>query len=172
MKRIYARGRKPVSTETIKCRVEFTKAQNIPCRKWLRKLIPDDHDCRAIKQNPGLDDQNPCGNCYEHSGCEVCAVGQLVAGVASQPFGLSAQYMLDNFPRLGGCNGGDEWEVAQQIMQGRCPSTSQYIGPGQSPGSPQDTSKMVMYKIVGMGYADPSSLATRPRQPWTCRPRF
>lgn len=156
------RGRKPVSKEEISRRVKFQNSQKIPNRKWIRKLIPDSYDARTQNQTPAVDDQGQCGDCYWHSACGVVAVGQIVAGIAQQPFGISVQWGIDNHPEQGGCSGGDEWSVTQLYMEGGGPSTAQYIGPGQTPGTPQDTSKMTMYKIAGMGYADPASAGFSP----------
>jgi Hom_end-associated Hint len=99
-----------------------------------------------------------CGNCYMWSGCKACSAAQMTAGIAKPGSGfmLSVQCMLDTYSSLGGCNGGDEYQVCQQIQSAGCPSVVQYPGAGQSPGPAQPTANMTMYSISSIVYCDPN----------------
>lgn len=142
----HPRGRKLTPKHVVAQRKKLSKISGL--HTLPKAPPPSTYDCGGLGQTPTpIDDQGQCGNCYEHSGVEVCAAGQLVAGIVTGPFNLSAQYMLDYHPELGGCDGGDEWAVAQMIQSGGCPSTAQYSGPGQAPGDPQPLSGLKMYKI-------------------------
>ena len=153
----HPRGRRITPPAVVHQRQAYTKAKFVSSLAWMHHLIPANYDARTVGQVPKDGDQDGCGNCYIWSGCRVCAVGQLVAGVVKAPFGLSVQCMLDCQRQLGGCSGGDEWEVAQLIMAKGCPSDTDYPGLGQSPGNCKSTAGMTLYKIAGMGYCTPSA---------------
>jgi hypothetical protein len=109
-------------------------------------------DTVALGYGPGINDQGQCGDCYLNSAANVCASAQMVAGVAPKgsAFQLSIQYLLDCHSELGGCGGGDEYQVSQLIQTSGCPSMAQYSGQGQNPGNCKGTTGMQMYTVSGL----------------------
>ena len=107
---------------------------------------------------PPIGDQGQCGNCYMWSGMKVCSAAQMTAGVIKpgSVFMLSTQWGLDCHEELGGCGGGDEYQVAQVVQSGGAPSTVQYTGAGQSPGTCQSTKDMTLYTVSSLVYCDPA----------------
>lgn len=105
----------------------------------------------SLGYGPAINDQGSCGDCYINSGCNVCASAQMVSGVTAKGSGfqLSFQYFLD-CQNVGGCNGGDEYQVAQIVMNSGAPSAAQYSGPGQSPGTCQSTTGMQLYTVSSL----------------------
>jgi C1A family cysteine protease len=125
--------------------------QNVTAASW---------DCRTLGQVGPILDQGGCGDCYIFSGSDVVTNAYFTAGLAKAgAFALSQQALLDCYPDLGGCNGGDEWQVTQLIMATGIPSTADYPGLGQNPGTCQTTASMKLYKCATMGYCDPSQQA-------------
>lgn len=135
--------------------------------KRFRQATAPLYDCRTLGQTVTVQDQGACGDCYLFSGSEVCSCAQLTAGNVSitktPAFQLSVQCLLDCQGGLGGCNGGDEWQVAAFIMASGLPSIAQYSGAGQNPGKCQSLAGMTLYQISSMGYctvsAGPNSVA-------------
>jgi Papain family cysteine protease len=156
------RGRIQAPKHILEARVAWSKARNGHHLKMLRKATPATYDCRTLGQDTAIQDQGQCGDCYAFSGTEVCACAQLTASIVSlqktPAFQLSVQWTLDCHTELGGCNGGDEWQVAQLIMQGGAPSLADYPGAGQNPGT-CNSSVALNYKILNMGYCDPNAAA-------------
>ena len=142
------------------------KISNIINKKRLRSIPPatdPTYDSVALGFVGPMEDQDGCGNCYMWSGTDVCANAYFRAGLkAVTPtncFALSVQCLLDCHPEFGGCNGGDEWEVTQFILQNGVPSLQDYPGNGYNPGRCLDTSAMTKYKIATMGYCDMNAQA-------------
>jgi hypothetical protein len=113
---------------------------------------------KVINVGPVLN-QGPCGDCYGVSMTGVGSSAFYTAGVAAYNSGwaLSTQWPLDCHPELGGCGGGDEWQVAQLFMATGCPTIADYPGLGQNPARCADTSKMTFYKLTAMGYCTVSA---------------
>lgn len=107
---------------------------------------------------PPIGDQGPCGNCYDWSGTKLCSAAQMAAGVvkAGSKFMLSVQWSMDYHPELGGCDGGDEYQVAQIIQSGGAPSVADYPGAGQGPGQKKPTTGMTLYTVSSLVYCDPN----------------
>lgn len=107
---------------------------------------------------PPIGDQGQCGNCYMWSGSKVCSAAQMTANVVKPGSGfmLSVQWGLDYHPELGGCDGGDEYQVAQVIQSGGAPSVTSYPGAGQSPGTKLPTTGMTLYTVGSIVYVDPT----------------
>jgi C1A family cysteine protease len=113
------------------------------------------YDCRTLGTVPQVLDQGQCGDCYLFSGSRVCAGAFLYSGVFSlkttPTFNFSVQNLLDCYSQLGGCDGGDEWEVTQLCMSNGLYTTAQYPGAGQNPEQCA-TPSTTPYKITAMGY--------------------
>jgi hypothetical protein len=71
-------------------------------------------------------------------------------------FMLSVQKMLDCNTDLGGCDGGDEYQVAQEIQSGGCPSFADYTGAGQNPNRCHSTTTMPTFTVSQLVYVDPN----------------
>ena len=115
------------------------------------------YDARTGTFIPPVGNQGQCGDCYCWSGCKVgtsanIAVGKLPAGSM-----LSVQYMNDYHPELGGCDGGDEAQVAGIIHSSGCPSLAQYPGAGQGPGQKQPVAGLTMYTVDSLVYVGDQS---------------
>lgn len=119
----------------------------------IRKAIPvatqTVYDARVLGIIPPVGNQGQCGNCYMWSGCKVCSSAQMAAKVMPQDgkFMLAPSYGLDCHSDLGGCNGGDEYQVAQLIQSSGWPSLAQYGGDGQNPGRCKPTTGMTLYTV-------------------------
>jgi hypothetical protein len=122
----------------------------------IRKSIPVTtltvYDARAKGIIPPVGNQRQCGNCYMWSGCKVCSSAQMASNVVPQDgkFMLAPQYGLDCHSNLGGCDGGDEYQVAQLVASNGWPSVAQYGGAGQNPGNCKSTSSMTLYTVTSV----------------------
>jgi hypothetical protein len=93
------------------------------------------------------------------------ADAQLVAAVVSLSqvplFQISVQWVLDCHGDLGGCNGGDEWQVSQLYLAPNAggPDVAGYAGSGQQPGQCKSLGGAKLYTISAMGYCDPNQQA-------------
>jgi len=122
----------------------------------LRASVPvtnlTSYDARPMGVVPPVGDQGQCGDCYAWSGCKSGANAQMAAGIVPKDgkFMLAVQYMNDYHPELGGCDGGDEFQVATTIHSGGCPSVAQYGGSGQGPGQKKPTDGMTMYTVASI----------------------
>lgn len=122
----------------------------------IRKSIPVTaltvYDARVNGIIPPVGNQGQCGNCYMWSGCKVCSSAQMASKVVPQDgkFMLAPQYGLDCHSDLGGCDGGDEYQIAQLIASNGWPSTAQYGGAGQNPGNCKSTSSMTLYTVTSV----------------------
>jgi hypothetical protein len=150
----HARGHIPPSKAVAAAR---HKLSNIIHGKKL-KALPDvtvlAYDASALGYVNPIENQAQCGDCYCWSGTDVCANAFLRAGKGVPGGQLSVQYILDNF-NVGGCDGGDEWQVSQIIMQHGCPSLKDYPGSGTSVNNPTPFNGK-LYKIATMVYCDPA----------------
>lgn len=157
--KVYSRGRKMIPEHVTRARHAQSHAMHGEHLKKLRTISADTYNCQTLGQCGPISDQDGCGDCYIHSGCGTGEDSFYTAGIvkSGSGFALSRQFMLDYHPELGGCGGGDEWEVAQVIMASGCPCTADYKGPGQQPGPKQPVVGLKMYKIDSMGYVDSSS---------------
>lgn len=159
-KRKYGRGRIAPSAETVAKRAVETRAKHGAKLAALHAspsagATAQKYDCRTLGQVGPIKDQGGCGDCYIFSGIGVSECSQFTAGVAlaTSGFGLSEQMALDCW-NVGGCNGGDEWQVAQMVMSQGVASIAQYPGNGQNPGNCKNLPGA--YKIAAMGYCDPN----------------
>ncbi len=148
------RGRVAPSKEISAARHLLSDARHGKKLAALPKATEATFDWRAAGVVGAMRDQGQCGNCYQWSGIGVAESAQILGGTAkpSTNFTLSVQNYMDCHPELGGCNGGDEWEVAQLILAKGIADVTAYPGDGQS----QRQCKNVpgTYRIVSMGYCD------------------
>jgi C1A family cysteine protease len=154
----HGRGYVPPSKELSQARHHWSDQVHGKRLAKLRKATAAAYDCRTLSQVTQVLDQGQCGDCYIFSGTGVCSCAFVTAGNVSlttdPTFNLSQQYLLDCHPELGGCNGGDEWAVAQLAMASGIPSVAQYPGLGQSPGTCLPVTSMTMFRPASMGYCD------------------
>jgi hypothetical protein len=128
----------------------------------IRKAIPvvttAVYDARALGVIPPVGNQGQCGDCYIWSGCKVCSSAQMVAGVVPKDgkFFLAPSYFLD-CQNVGGCDGGDEYQVATIINSTGAPSLAQYGGDGQNPGNCKPTTGMTLYTVSSIIMVGPNS---------------
>ncbi len=161
----HGRGRLPTNKKMVELRAQYTRTlHGVKLATMSAHPAPaatgPTYDCTAIGQDTAVQDQGQCGDCYWYSGTEVVACAQLVVGNVSlkttPAFQISVQWGLDYHPEYGGCNGGDEWQIAQQYLAPNTggPSLADYPGAGQEPGTKQPV-KGTQYTISAMGYCDP-----------------
>jgi hypothetical protein len=161
VKKKYGRGHKLPSKEESARRHRISNAKYGHFLKGLKKATQPSYDAYLAPGGscvPPIGDQGQCGNCYMWSGTKVCSAAQMTANVVKpgSAFMLSVQWGLDCHSELGGCNGGDEYAVAQVIQSGGAPSLAQYPGAGQSPGTCQPTTSMTLYSVSSLVYCDPT----------------
>lgn len=120
-----------------------------PMLKALPVITATTWDSAALGLTPAINNQGSCGDCYLNSAAEVCATAQVVSGTAAKGtgFNLSVQYLIDCHRNLGGCGGGDEYEVSQLIQASGAPGMTAYPGAGTSAGRCQSTSGMTLYTV-------------------------
>jgi hypothetical protein len=154
----HPRGYIQPKPQVIKERIRVSNNLHADKLKALPVITAPTWDIVANGYGPAINDQGQCGDCYINSGCNAAASGLMVAGVVPKGSGFqcSFQYFLD-CQNVGGCGGGDEYQVAQIISQSGCPSAAQYAGQGQSPGNCQSTAAMTLYGVGGqLVYCDSS----------------
>ena len=97
---------------------------------------------------PAVGDQGSCGDCYMWSGCKAQSACLMTNGIvpADGKFFLAPSYGLD-CQNLGGCGGGDEYQVAQVVVSSGWPSLAAYGGDGQNPRNCKSTAGMTLYKV-------------------------
>lgn len=144
----HPRGHNHPTKETLEARHRISNAKHTAFLKDLPVITVAVYDSRPKGFVPPVGNQKSCGDCYIWSGTKVCSAAQMVAGVvkADGKFMLSPQYFLD-CQNVGGCDGGDEQEVAQKIQSGGCPSAAQYGGDGANPGNCKSVSGMTLYTV-------------------------
>lgn len=157
----HGRGRKPVAPEVSARRHRVSNAKHGAMLKALPTATQAAYDAYTAAGGsvvPPIGDQGSCGNCYMWSACKVCSAAQMTAGILKpgSAFMLSVQKMLDCNRDLGGCGGGDEYQVAQEIQSGGCPSFAQYPGAGQGEGRCQSTANDTLYSVTSLVYVDPN----------------
>jgi C1A family cysteine protease len=157
----HGRGHKLPTKEESRKRHLASNAKYTKLLRSLPKATQAAYDARNLGIVPPVGNQDGCGNCYMWSGTKVCSAAQAVAGIFTPTANsyttmLSVQATLDCHPELGGCNGGDEYAVAQQIQSGGVPTTSAYPGGGYAPGNCQPTTGMTLYYVTNLVYCDPS----------------
>lgn len=157
----YGRGYKLPPPHVAAARHRISNAKYGNYLRSLPKATQVSYDAYAAPGGsciPPIGDQDGCGDCYAWSGCKAASAAQMTAGVVPKGSGfmLSVQWTLDCHPNLGGCDGGQEYEVAQLIMSQGAPSNVEYAGAGQQPGRCKDLSGMKLYSIVSIIYVDPA----------------
>jgi C1A family cysteine protease len=160
-KKVYARGYKPAPAAVSAQAHRVSNAKHAAALHRLPKATQATYDAYLAPGGsciPPIGDQGSCGDCYLWSGTKAASAAQMVAGIVKPGTGfmLSVQWALDYHPELGGCNGGDEYQVAQVIQTDGCPSVAQYPGAGQNPGKPLPTTGMTLYTISSIVYVDPN----------------
>jgi C1A family cysteine protease len=155
----HGRGYKPPSKEVLAAMHRISELKHGHIRKTIPVATATVYDARTLGVVPPVGNQGQCGDCYMWSGCKVCSSAQMVAKVVPQDgkFMLAPSYGLDCHSELGGCNGGDEYQVAQLIQSGGWPSLAQYGGDGQNPGKCSLTSAMTLYTVSSVIMVGPNS---------------
>lgn len=155
-----ALGHKPPTKEVSESRHKASNARHAERLQAIQRVTADSFDCVAMGWVPPIKDQGQCGDCYVFSGVGTsnCAFIKSNYGKPDGSFVFSEQHILDCYPNLGGCDGGDEWEVAQTIMQHGVYTVNVYSGAGQKPGGCKSV-KGTLYKIADMGYCDVNQAA-------------
>lgn len=155
----HGRGRK-VDLEAVKERRQRAFARHNYRAMVKPEAIPASFDCRTdggFKVLP-VNDQGQCGDCFGVSAFDGCSMALVYAGVLpldGSKGRLSSQYGLDNQNAFqGGCNGGDEGQVIDFVMNTGAPLTSDYGPYTASPGQLKPTAGMKFYKIKDYGFAD------------------
>jgi papain like protease len=153
----HGRGHKPLPPHVSRRMHQISNLQYGAMLRALPKATQATFDGYSLGCIPPIGDQGDCGDCYLHSGTKACASAQMRAGIvpANNQFMLSVQEMLDCHPELGGCGGGDEYQVAQTIQSGGCQSQIDYPGPGQSPANCQSVSGKTLYAVSSLVFVDP-----------------
>jgi hypothetical protein len=151
-KKKYPRGHKHASKKVWEQRHRVSHAKHGKELKALPVINDATWDAVALGYGPAINDQGQCGDCYLNSGANVCASAQLIAGQApkNSGFQLSIQWLLDCHGELGGCGGGDEYQVAQLIQTDGCPSMKDYAGQGQTPAKCGPTTGMKLYMVTSL----------------------
>lgn len=147
-KRHHGRGHKPPTKEVAEARHRISNRRFADLRKSIPVNNKPTYDARTLGVIPPVGNQGSCGDCYCWSGCKVCASAQMVAKVvpADGKFMIAPSYFLD-CQSVGGCDGGDEYQVAQLVNSGGAPSLAQYEGDGQTPGKCKSTKDMTLYTV-------------------------
>ncbi len=157
----HARGYKLPTKEVSAARHRISNAKYGNYLRSLPKATQVAYDATAAQGGscvPPTGDQNGCGDCYFWSGVKSASAAQMVAKVVPPGSGFmgSVQWGLDHHPEQGGCDGGQEFDVANVILKEGMPSDKQYPGAGVSPGRPIPTTGMTLYTIVSVIYVDPA----------------
>lgn len=156
-KAVHGRGHKPVPAAVSLDRHKVSDARYAKRLAALPVATQPTYDLRTLGLTPAVLDQGQCGDCYMFSGTRVAAGAFLKAGLvtlATTPgWQFSPQYGLDCHPELGGCDGGDEWQVTQLCLSPGWYSSAQYPGAGQQSGRCQSVTG-APYVITGMGFCN------------------
>lgn len=113
----HGRGYKPMSPEKAKAMHAAAFRRHGYLMKVLAKNVtpPAKFDCNDLGIVPPVVDQGQCGDCYGVSDCDCQTAAWIKAGwgKADGSFKISDQFGLDCGAFDGGCNGGDEAQVAE-----------------------------------------------------------
>lgn len=145
----HGRGYKQAPKAIRDARHRVSEAKYAAVRKALPVITTAVYDARIYGIIPPVGNQDGCGDCYMWSGCKVQSSAQMAAKVVPQDgkFMLAPSYGLDCHTDLGGCDGGDEYQVAQLGNSSGWPSVAQYGGDGFTPGTCKSTSGMTLYTV-------------------------
>lgn len=122
------------------------------------KVTAPKWDCRDLGMVLPVDDQGPCGDCFGVSAADGCSMALIKANKLPNDTSkgrLSSQYGLDCGKFQGGCGGGDEAQVIDEIMHNGFPLTSDYGPYTANPGRCK-ASGLTMHKIVNYGFCTPA----------------
>ena len=154
----HGRGHKPASVEVSNSRHHMSDALHAKYLKALPVATQTNYDLRKLGLTPQVLDQGQCGDCYIFSGSRVVAGSFLKSGAVilgtTPTWNMSPQYLIDYHPELGGCNGGDEWQVTQIALASGIYSLAQYPGLGQQPSGEKPLSG-TPYSITSMFFCSP-----------------
>ncbi len=156
--RKYSTGRK-VNLKEVQNRINASLPNHLIRKSILKKAVPDSYDLRtSAKCILPVDDQGSCGDCFGVSAADGCSMALIQAGLLpfSEDGRLSSQYGLDCGKFEGGCNGGDEGQVIDEIKRNGFPLTKDYGPYRASPGQCKSTASMKFLKIQDYGFCDPS----------------
>ncbi len=147
----HGRGYIQPAKNVLESRHRVSKSRYAAVYKAIPVVTDRLYDARIKGVIPPTGDQDGCGSCYDWSGCKVCASAQMAAGVvkADGKFMIAPSYFLD-CQNVGGCNGGDEYEVATIIHTSGAPSQDQYGGDGASPGRCKPITGMTLYTVSSL----------------------
>jgi hypothetical protein len=147
----HGRGFKLPPKEVRDQRHRVSEAKFADIRKAIPVVTAATYDARTLNIVPPVGNQQSCGDCYVWSGCKVCAGAQMAAKVVPQDgkFMIAPSYFLD-CQNVGGCGGGDEYQVAQIVNQSGAPSVAQYGGDGVNPGTCKSTTGMTLYTVSSL----------------------
>src|SRR5581483_4872321 len=144
----HGRGFKLPPKEVREARHRIDNVKHADIKKTIPVVTAAVYDARPLGIIPPVGNQDGCGVCYVWSGCKVCSSAQMAAKVVPQDgkFMLAPSFFL-NCQNVGGCDGGDEYQVAQIINSSGAPSVAQYGGDGYTPGRCKSTSGMTLYTV-------------------------
>lgn len=146
----HGRGYKKPAKETLKLLYELSNLKHARLKAAVPAVTLAAYDARTEKNLcvPPVGDQDGCGDCYMWSGCKAGAACVMTNKLAPQDgsFMLAPSYGLD-CQSLGGCGGGDEYEVATTIRDKGWPSQKDYGGDGYTPGRCKGTTGMTLWKV-------------------------
>lgn len=147
-KAAHPRGHKHPTRQVLRLMYELSNLKHRAFKAAVPNVTLASYDARTQTLNcvPPVGDQSSCGDCYAWSGCKVADACLITNGILPPGSMLAVSYFLD-CQNVGGCDGGDEYQVAQIIQHTGAPTLAAYGGDGVNPGKCKSTTGMTLYKV-------------------------